>query len=141
MVEIIQFPYLKKKREREREKNNKKKKNKYPVPWPARPEPLPLHQLPCCVSSPCRPLSSAGHQAPQPSWSLVTAGCHSPGQSLQVLQQFELHHQVRGIALRLRPSFPPHYESSHLGRDPSSQGSGGLAGIMTRRALLTLSRP
>lgn len=83
------------KKEREKEKKNNKKTN---IQSPGQLDQNPCHSISClAASSPCRPLSSVGHQAPQPGWSLVTAGCHSPGQSLQVLQQFELHHQVRGI--------------------------------------------
>lgn len=50
MVEIIQFPYLKKKREREREKNNKKKK-KTNIQSPGQLDQNPCHSISCLAAS------------------------------------------------------------------------------------------
>lgn len=141
MVEIIQFPYLKK--EREREKKNNKKTN---IQSPGQLDQNPCHSISCLAASllpadlspqlVSRPHSPAGLL-----WLLPATLQVSLCKCCNSLSCTTRSGEYSPWALRLRPSFPPHYESSHLGRDPSSQGSGGLAGIMTRRALLILSRP
>lgn len=107
MVEIIQFTYLKK-------KDRKEKKN---VPWLARPGPQ-LLPLPCCISPPlpaqATNLSSLHHQAPQPSWFLVTACYHL---CIIINQVSASHSSTRsGETPHVCPRFRYSSESSHHGQ-------------------------